>query len=258
MKVTTISLSKLRNNEYYRFMMEVKDIIGSAFINLTAAASTMNNLETLWKKMKDLLKLLDVAIISLDKSELTQPVVEADVVRDKVYRGLVLYVEAYSNSMEAEDVEAARRLQVLIDNYGDFRRRPFNEESAMIDNFLQDLKMMHMDNMEAIGADDWLTQLENSNNEFKKLTNDRHDEWVMQIREEVYGLRVQIDEVYHQIINLLEIGSTLEGGIYSKLIDKVSERVSYYKNTLATRKGRLDAKKEEEGTEECPEGQDEW
>lgn len=245
MKVITISLSKLRNNEYFRFMMEIATIVNDAIISRMSVSPMNDNIGTLLDKLKDLLEKLDVAVVSLSKSELTEPVTEADINRDKTYRGFTLHVEAFSNSMDSDKVEAARRIQVLIQNYTDFRKRPLNEQSAIMDNFIQDLQSMQMENIETIGATEWITEMQETNNTLKNLMDERHNERVTQLREEVRTLRMQTDELYRQIISLLEIGNSLVDGAYTNLINSVNERVSYYKTTLATRKGRANAKKEE-------------
>ncbi len=224
MKVIIIALSRLRNNEYYRFLMEIVSLVSNA-ISGKESESKINSkindsLNVLLDKLKELLKRLDVAVISLNKSELTEPVIEADNNRGEIYRGFVLHVMAFSHSLDEKKVEACRRIQVLIDNYGDFRRRPMNEESAIMDNFLQDLNSIHRKNIELIGASEWMDSMQKTNEAFKSIMDERHNERVAQLREEVRTLRVQTDELYRQIISLLEIGYTLEKGIYSDIIKK--------------------------------------
>ena len=246
MKVIIISITRLRNNEYYRFLMEIVSLVSDAISGKESESKINDSLNVLLDKLKELLKRLDVAVISLNKSELTEPVIAADNNRGEIYRGFVLHVMAFSHSLDEKKVEACRRIQVLIDNYGDFRRRPMNEESAIMDNFLQDLNSMHRKNIELIGASEWMDSMQKTNEAFKSIMDERHNERMAQLREEVRTLRVQTDELYRQIISLLEIGYTLEKGIYSDIIKKVNERISYYKTTLATRQGRSDAKKENE------------
>ena len=249
-KVNSLNLGRLRNNEYNQFIIEVVKIVDAGSLSRAAVPGMTDNIASLTNMIKAELEELDKAIISLNKSELTDPIADSDRYRDMAYRGFTLQVEAYSNSTDAEKREAARRIQVLINNYGDFRRKPYNDQTSIVDNFIQDLGSKHTANIELINAGGWVEELTNTNNAFKKLMDERYDEKVDQLSAVVYELRSKINLLYRQLISMLEVGNMLNGGaMYTDIINQINERVSYYKTTLSTRKGRADAKKDEEGEE---------
>jgi len=247
MKVIALYLSRLRNNEHYRFLMEIISIVVKAIEDKIHNEAMRDNISMLLNMLKELTERLDKAIMALNKSELTEPVAQADSNRDMVYRGFTLHVQAFSHSMDEAKRESARRIQVLIGNYKDFRRRPLNEQSAIMDNFIQDLEAMQTENLNRINATEWVDAMRETNDALKNLMDERHNERVIQLREEVRELRSQADTLYYQICGMLEVGYTLDSGDgYADVIKEINERVSYYQTTLATRKGRADAAKEEE------------
>lgn len=245
MKILTIQLSRLKNNEIFRFFSEITQIAEAALISRTSVAAMSDNILGLVNILNGFLERLDDAIVALSKSEYTELVAEADNWRDTVYRGFVLHVQAFSHSFDEAEREAARRLQVLIDNYGDFRRNSLDDQTAIMDNFIQDLQSMHTENLTSIGATKWLTSMQARNADFKDVVESRHEERVEQIREEVHMLRTQSGDVYREIVSLIEAGNRLSGGTaYIPLINKINERVSHYKTVLATRQGVAEANKE--------------
>lgn len=247
MKIIGIYLSRLRNNEYFQFLTEFIQLVNGAIISRASAANISEAINSLLNLLKELMDKLDQALMYLSTSELTIPVADADENRDMTYRGFVLYVQAFTHSLDEEKREAARRIQVLIDNYGDFRKRPYNDQTAVMDNFFQDLQEMHSDHIATIGAEGFLNEMKDANDTFKGLMDERHEERVTQMKEEVRQLRSQIDDVYRQTCSMIESGNLISGGtMYTELIKRINERITYYKTTLATRQGVAEANKKKE------------
>ncbi|MDL2315290.1 DUF6261 family protein [Bacteroidales bacterium OttesenSCG-928-C19] len=245
MKILALALTRLKNNEIFRFLSEITQLAEAALVSRVSMSAMSDAILELVNILNDFLERLDKAIVALSKSEYTELVAEADNWRDSVYRGFVLYVQAFSHSFDDDEREAARRLQVLIDNYGDFRRNSLDDQSAIMDNFTQDLQSMHTENLTTIGATKWLTSMQDRNEDFKDVVESRHEEQVEQIREEVHMLRTQSGDVYREIVSLIEAGNRLSGGTaYVALINQINERVAHYKTVLATRKGVAEANKE--------------
>lgn len=243
LKIIRLMLERLRNEEHFQFMSDVFKIVSAAIVSRTENMAV--NINSLFSIFGDLLNKEDIAVASLRKSGLTDPIAESDNYRDMIYRGLVLYVQAYLHSADTAQREAAQRIQVLIDNYGDIRTKSYNEETAAIYNLLQDMQNKLSEQIETIDLNEWISNLEAANNKFESLMSERYDESLG--GEDMREIRREIDSVYRQIVSLIEIENKVSGGeAYADVIEKLNERVSYYKTTLAVRKGRADAKKEGE------------
>lgn len=246
--------SSQNNDEFFMLMTESGQILESGLVSREVNISGMNDsILLVLNVFKTQLSELDKAIISLKKSQLTLPIAESDAERDMAFRGFVLYVQAYAHSLDAAHREAAHNLQVLIDNYGDFRRKAYNKQSADMINFLQDIDNSHTADIEEIEAGYWVDSMQDSNDKFINLMTNRYTEGVEQFSGEVREVRTQIGRSFRQMVSMLEAGNMVsEGTAYVKIINQLNERIRYYKNTVATRKGRAEAeeqkkKKREEG-----------
>ena len=85
----------------------------------------------------------------------------------------------------------------------------------------------------------WVNDLETLNTAFDNLMNSRFDEMANQNMENVREIRRLLDPSYLNIVSALETGSLLNPSEdYVSLILELNSRIDYYRNTLATRKGK--------------------
>lgn len=179
------------------------------------------------------------------KSGLTDPIADADAQRDSIYRGLVLLLETYVHSTNVSKVQAANNIRVVIDHYGDFRSKSYNEETATIYNFLQDINSRCAADITTLNAQDWITDLQNTNQTFDNLMNQRFDENAGQEYINLRETRKAIDKVYTQMIDRVNASILLNGEAdFADFVNKLNQRIDYFKNTITQRKGRAVAKKE--------------
>lgn len=246
MKILKIDLEHLRDNEHYRMMESllnvVQEEIGKADPEnggeLNAVIIPLSEL------FQQRLETEQRAINRLRKNELTDPIADADTLRDNAFRGLMLYVKTYSLSPDEEKREAARCLQVLLENVGDFRRDNYEAESGTIVPFLNELERNHTENIKIIGAEEWVEALRDANNKFDELMNERSQQHAE--KEPITGKEARrlVNKVYQQLITSIEVVYTVsDGGVYENLIDRINEIIGDYKTTLAQRKGRAKASK---------------
>lgn len=252
-RLESAPLSQGHNEEHLQLMSSIAGVVEEALISQANGSSMSENILSMNNLFKEKIAQEDEAIIVLRKNELTNPIAGADRERDTINSGFKFYVRAYANSLEVEKEEAARRIQVLIDNYGDLSRRSYNKQSEATRNFLQDIDRYNASDIETIDAGWWIEQLEKKNNNVIELMDDRFSLNATRATEAVREIRVEIDRIYYQIAAMLEAGYILsEGASYGSIIDHINERLRYYKTTLAQRKGRGDAKKDKEESEDNP------
>lgn len=237
MKIHKLSLLILRNEEHFNFMSEFMGLIKE-----TTPARL--NLVQLFPIFSDLFTKEDRALEVVRKSTLTDPIKDADLRRDSIYRGLVLMVQAYGYSAKAEKVEAARKIGVVINHFGNVRNKSYNEETATIHNFLQRLNTDCLADLATLGAEEWLEDLDAANKSFEALMGKRHDGKAGQLHINLHDTRQEIDAVYHQMIERIDASMLLNGTAdFEDFVSKLNQRIDYYKSTLAARKGRNKKKK---------------
>ena len=246
-KIEQAAISKGDNEAHLELMRGIVEDIKDGLVTRDADMNGMtNNILALVKILEDELKEEDAAIVYLQKNELTEPIAIADSNRDRVYSGLRYYVRAYSFSLDEAEIESARRLQVLIDNYGKMNSRNYNKQSVALKNFLDDVANYNADDIETIGAENWISLLQETNNKVIKLIEDRFELNVDRTSKMTREVRSNVDTIYYRIAAMLEAGYMIsKAASYANVIDKVNERIHYFKTTLAIHQGHLDAKKDE-------------
>ena len=230
MKVKSIHLHFLRNNEIFQFHTEfgklVKDLDPSKL-----------KIEQLFDKYQVLYKDLDDAMLKISKSAITADITAADQRRDSIFRGMIDANKAALNHFDTEKTEAARRLQIVFDTYGNIARMTLNEQTAATYNLLQELNNKHAADIAAAGIADWVKELEKQNNAFGDLMRDRFDETAAKTSLKVRQVRTDIDSAYRNIVQGITGLAMVDGnGVYDEFINRLNAIVDKYNNNLAQSK----------------------
>ncbi|MDR1865667.1 MAG: DUF6261 family protein [Bacteroidales bacterium] len=239
MKIIRFDLKHLRNEEHFQLMSDFKKLaeavgVSALYIDRFFAAFVV------------LLDKENLALEVIRKSELTAGITEADERRDNVYRGFLILLESYLHSPRSEKVEAARHLRIVTDHYGDFRNKPYNEETASITNFVQEVYERCAADLDTLNAGEWISELSAANQTFDELMNRRFDRAAEREYVSLRETRNEIDKIYAQMVEFIDASVILNGGeAHTGFVNRLNERVQYYKSTLAQRKGRSAAKKTE-------------
>lgn len=249
-KIIRIDFPRLRNEEHFQFGTDMITLFNQNFIQRSVEAAT---LYSKYDEYTQLLEKEDMLIERIKKNMLTDPIGDADRLRDNTASGVSHIANAYAFNANPEKVEAARKIKIIIKHYGNLREKSYNEETASIYNFIQDVRNTCADEMELIGLTPWIEEFEEQNRAFEELMNQRFNEQANQDDSDLRELRKQVDKVFAELRDFIEAINLMSGGVtYTDLINQMNQRIEYYKNTLATRKGRADAKKDKEEGENDP------
>ncbi|MDR2906930.1 MAG: DUF6261 family protein [Bacteroidales bacterium] len=242
MKIKSIRLTNLHNEEHFQFLTDVKNLLEKASEAVkTALGDSIAQLGSVHERE-------DASLEQMRKNEHTLTLADLDAKRDSVYRGLALLVEAYSHSLMPDEVEAATRIQAVLDHYGNFTQASYLKETATIYNLVQDLSSRCQSEIETIYAVRFLSNLNASNREFQDLMDKRHDDNAANQVENLRDLRLEADALYRKIVSIIDASIIISGETnFADFVNKLNERVAYYNNMLAVRKGIAAAKKEKEG-----------
>jgi len=233
MKIAYIDQTKLRNDEHFQFYTEVRDLI-----NRLGAQDL--KIQTQFDAYLSLYDKEDEGIKRVAKSALTAKIHNADKARDEIYTGMVELNTAtmtYHYSITVRD--AAKRLKILFDTYGNISNKPLNEQTSAIHNIMQELKGEYLTATQTVKIDDWVNQLEARNNVFDSLVKQRFDEAAAKSHVVVRAARVELDAAYDIIVERINALAVVEGiEQYETFIQTLNTIIAKYTAILHARLGR--------------------
>jgi hypothetical protein len=236
MKILRIRLFSLRNEEWFQFMTEVRDLI----VLFTAEALSVVELFVLFLK---LYADADVAIEIIRKSPETEKMTEADRLRDQLFHGLNATIRAAVSHFNPAHSEAARQLTMLLDHFGNLAQKASNEETAGIYNLVQEFRGRYAGFIATLGLTEWVEQLAAQNEAYETLVRSRNEEVAERPKLHVKQVRRELDDVYRQIIERIEAFCLVQGPeSYATFIDRLNAFVTRYNNVVAQRRGQHKSK----------------
>jgi hypothetical protein len=242
MKFKRIRTEHLRNEEWFQFFTEFKSLVEYYH------PGTLN-IEALFAIFVTLYVNADNALEVIRKSATTEQLVEADRNRDTVFRGFLNAVKSALDHFDPLKREAARRLQIVFDHYGNIARQPYDAETASIHNFVQEMNGVHAADIAVLSLNDWVFRLDEDNRIFEALKQTRYTEKEGKPDLSVNGIRKELDRNYRDILDRIDASILLNGEAqYAAFVNAHNIRVEHYDNIIAKRKG-WNAKKKD-ATEE--------
>ncbi|MDR1866134.1 MAG: DUF6261 family protein [Bacteroidales bacterium] len=196
--------------------------------------------------------LLDAEVSLLDvirKSGYTVEIKEADHRRDMLFRGFADAVKSALNHFDPAKREAARRIEIVLDNYGNIAAKALDQETAAIDDLLRELGGGEYPALVGhLALADWLVQLDAENRNFKTLMMARYGETSQRPATRMKAARKDTDVAFRNIIDRIEALATVNGiAACEPFIRELNAVIERYKNILAAEAGRR--KKETDSTE---------
>ena len=241
MKINTIKLLSLRNDEHFQFNSEHIALINECGANALNIAALFDDYYAHFQEE-------DAALKKVEKSDYTRLIKDADHIRDGIYSGIVLVNHGNSKHYEPNVKAAATRVKILFDTYGNLSKKPINEQTAAITNIIQDLRGKYAEDVDATGIGGWVDELERTNNIVAKLVKERADETASKVTIVLKEARADVDTAYRAIVERVGAAVIIEGQEkYETYINKLNEIIHRYMQAIKVREGR--AKKKHGGDE---------
>ncbi|HEY9114563.1 MAG TPA: DUF6261 family protein [Bacteroidales bacterium] len=231
MKITSIRLKELRNEEHAEFFNVFKGKLNNYAASWLVLIPLVTEFDVRYNKETQALELIR-------KSAKTQAINDADDKRDTTFRGMSYSNLAATCHFTPAIREAGLRLQVVLDHYGNLAAKSLDIESASIRNLLEELNTNYAADMALTGLDAWATQLELDNNAVVELMEDRNLEAAGKTTLRMKNVRVEVDEVYKAItgmINSMMFGSAPTE--YDAFVNELNIHIDRYNLKIAQRKG---------------------
>jgi hypothetical protein len=259
-KIDNIHLTHLRNDEHFQFFTDVINLINSV-------GATQLNVVKQFDALKSLYDDEDETLKKIFKSALTQKIVEADQARDIVFSGMTEANGAALKHFNPDVAEAARKLQIVFDTYGNVARKADAEETSAIHNLLNELTMKHANDMKTVGLTPWAEELAKRNTAVQTLMAGRYDENASRTDLVLKQVRAAVDEAYLALTTRIAALALLAGdeeeddvippgelratvkaapSPYADFIQRLNAIIARANDILAIRRGIAAAKKKEE------------
>jgi hypothetical protein len=172
---------------------------------------------------------VDEALKKIVKSEFTAKIHEADKARDEIYVGMAEMNAAALKHFSPEIRDAAGRLKIVFDTYGNVASKPLNEETSAIYNILQELRGKYAVDVATVGIGQWVAELENRNKAFENLVKERFDETAARTDIVLKEARAKLDDAYRTITEMVNALAVVEGvAAYEQFIRTLNAVIAKY------------------------------
>jgi hypothetical protein len=230
----------MRNDAHFQYQTEFKTLVESV------GAESLK-IGPQFAEWAPLYAAEDEALKKIVKSEFTAKIQEADKARDDTFSGMAEISRACLKHHNPDVREAAKRLKILLDTYGNIDRKPLNEQTSAIGNILQELKGKYAHDAYSVGISEWVAELEMRNEMFISLTQERFDEAAAKTSVTMAEARAEIDKQYRIIVQRINALVIVEGPeAYENFANRLNVVIDKYAAALSRQKGRA-GKKENGG-----------
>jgi len=222
MKINKIDLNHLRNDAHFQFHTEFRDLV-------TTHGAAALKIKPQFDAYLPLYDREDEALKKIVKSALTARIHDADVARDDTFIGLFDVCRGMCRHFTPATKEAALRIQVILDTYGDVAHKPLNEETSAIYNLVQELQGKYATDLAATGIAQWVAELKARNEAFENLVKERFDETAAKTDVVLRDARKAADEAYKQLCDIINVRVVLDGAAdYETFIKTLNAVVAKY------------------------------
>lgn len=227
MKINKINTNNLKNSGHLQFHSEFKNLLERIGVKFLKVEALFNAYLPLYRNVVEGLR-------KIDKSAITAKIKEADKARDETYSGIVYMNKAALKHFDLNVKEAAKRLKIVFDAYGNLAIKTLNSESGSIRRIVDELEDKYAADAKIIGIGQWVKELKVRNKTFEELTRKRFEEYAGKSNILVKPARAKLDKAYNAIIervNALVIVESIEN--YKVFVKTWNIIIDKYKETLS-------------------------
>lgn len=180
------------------------------------------------------------------KNPLTADISEADDWRDSLGTGLIYTVRGTTYHFAPARREAAKRVLVVVENYGNINRKSYDEQTAAINSMVKDLQTDYADDIAALGLEKWVTELAAANKAFEELMQKRYEAEAGKPQYTMKTAREEVDDAYRAITERIGALIIVNGEeAYAGFVNDLNERIERYNNAVSRRYGRNEKEDEQ-------------
>lgn len=217
--IQAISLRILNLSEYNNFMARVKTLID------TATIAKLGIEQADYDEFLADLGLIDQLVKQSRASEITAQLADTDTQRDSLLTYIFDTIHNSSRLPIESMKKAATSLQLVIKPYAGIQRSADQQETAQINGLLLDLGGDMAANVAALGLTEMVAQLQQANNTFAALTDERTQTEAAGKLENSKLVRQRMNEEYETLCNIAFANS---------VVNPSDETATFVRNLNAT------------------------
>jgi hypothetical protein len=234
-KFLSLSLSQLKNETHLQFMRSV-----SMLLSRTEYTQLRLTLGTVYDSFVQAFAAEDLANEKIRKSAYTEQITQLDTFRDALYHTLGVVLAAYVKSNNADEVNAAKQLKIIYDNYGSVANSTMLQESGVITSMLQDMHAA-TELLDILSMRPLTDRLGDVNNTLNDLMAERNVETAdKDAVGTVPAARLNSDRAYHRLTASLEVmGFTAAPAIQTLInnfIDVLNSTIAQFRRVIKVKK----------------------
>jgi hypothetical protein len=223
----------LRNESHVEFHTTVNTLFGRF-------GPTALGIDTLYAVYAPLLTEEIQALDIIRRSELTTEIAEQDRKRDTIYRGFADNVKSQLQHYDHTKREAARKVEVILEHYGNIAAKSLDAETAAIEDLYNELlKQGNYEQVITLGLGPWMEELIQASRRLQQLMIQRYDEAALRPDVHMQRIRKEVDSSFRSILDLLEALVRVNGPDTNKaFLTELNVVMERYKDILAQEAGR--------------------
>ena len=199
--ILSINLRGLVNAEYYQLLKLVVDKVDEANANTLKIKKVRDDLAGILPALKSALN-AEVAFAE------TKVIQDLDQRRDDAIIGLQMIVKANTRHINTEKKDAGNLLKAFFKAQGsEISKLNYQAETSVLDKITDKLKLdaKYSQAITLLGLDEWVAELETSNQQFETVFKSRNTEISVSVTNLSFGeLKKQSIPVYNKLINMVE------------------------------------------------------
>ena len=220
-----------RNGEFIKFTDFSISIVSKYKFDEPKLQEQVDEVKTMYQRLKSVYK-------TVRRSNLTQDIVQEDLLRDKMNSAIRLILQAHLNYHTEEAIrEKAQNLLAIFEKHGsNLNRQSYIQQTANLDDIFADIKNKGLlEDINELDIGFYYNKLVASNERFYKLYLERNKEYASAPRETMSDLRPTSEEAIKKLFNMINAAVVFYGKKYQPLIDELNSLVESYKISIERR-----------------------
>ncbi|MDP4240060.1 MAG: DUF6261 family protein [Bacteroidota bacterium] len=232
MKIKNLHLSCLRNNEHFQFQTGFKELIELLTAAMLKIEESFTDFLLVYIKENEILE-------EINQSNISDDLFDADNNRDITFRGMLEVIKSAATHFRPEVRQASARLQAFFNLYANLSVKSFDDQTAAIDKFVEDLVGKYAVDVATVGLAEWVSELKIKNLTFDSLKKSRYSEKASQLQLLIKQVRTEVDAAYQAITDRVNALIEVEGEVrYMQFMLEMNRRIDAFEEILAQRKAK--------------------
>ena len=237
-QIEAIKLKDMKSGSHFLF---ITDTVGLA----TADAKVKTKVTAELTALQTALKTEDDALALSKANLLSGEIKTLDTERDKHYKALRKAIKFFLNHPDAQQVEAAQRLERLLKDYNIDPKMQLDRETGLLLNLISDLETKSAADVTALALTPVVQAMKQTNEKLREVTRARANDRAVQIVGQLKQAQHASDEAYRTLVQKVNALAVVEGEAdYADFISKMNEQVKHYKQEVLPKAKKKDGGKQ--------------